>query len=93
MDIPIEVVAYLAIFLGVLLRTILPAIKKFEQQEHFEFEIKYVFSAIVVLITSGVTTFAIFGTFTIPEGTMFQIFVAAFLIGWGANDMFNRLMK
>jgi len=94
MELSIEYVIVMGLFLGVLLRTILPALKKWSKPgEDFVFQIRYLFTAIVVIIISGVTAFTIFPSFVIPEGTAFNIFVLAFLSGWGANDLFNTLVK
>ncbi|GAG49161.1 unnamed protein product [marine sediment metagenome] len=92
MDIPIEYVAIIGIFIGVLIRTILPYLKKISAGEDIKFNFKYVATALVLVITAGITTLIIFPSFSIPEGTAFAVFIVALLSGWGANDVLNRIV-
>jgi len=91
--IPIEIIAFLAITLGVICRTYFPYLKKLDenrQNEDFVFELRYV----VTMIVSGiVTAIFVYPTFIIPEGSQFQVFIAGFVFAWGANDAINYLIN
>ncbi len=91
-EIPLEYVAFFAIILGVIGRSYFPYLRKTEQVpkgEEFDFEIRY----IVTAIFSGlVTAIFVFPLFVFPEGgTMLNVFISGFIFAWGANDVTNRV--
>lgn len=97
MDLDATTVAYIGIFVGVLLRTLLPYVKKLkkaeDKNEEFKFDFKYAGTAIFALVISFVVSTLIFPTFTIPEIALPYVFAQAFAFGWTANDIINEIIS
>ena len=90
MDISIDYIVFIGIFLGLFGRTLYPYLKKIYNGEDITFELRFLVSA----IASGlITAILVYNTFNIPEGTTLQIFIAAFIFAWGIDDVFNRIIK
>ena len=89
-------IAYIGVFVGVLLRTLLPYIRKLkdaeEKKEEFSFDMKYVGTALFAVIVSFITATLIFPAFTIPEDLLGYIFITAFGFGYASNDLINEII-
>jgi len=89
-------IAFIAIFVGVLCRTLFPYIKKMREAEAkgevFKFDYKYLYTALSSLVLSIIVTFLIFPTFKIPEATGIYLFCMSFTFGWSANDIVNEFL-
>lgn len=93
MEIPLEAIAFIGIFFGILARTIFPYLQKYDKNRddpNFGFEVRYLLSAIISAAIASVLTFELF---IIPEGSMFSVFIAAFVFAWGSNSIINNLVK
>ena len=89
MEIPLDVIVFLGIFLGILGRTVFPYLQKTDRSNpDFAFQIRYIITA---LIAAAITAVLVFNSFILPSGTNFQIFIASFVFAWGKNDMMNKL--
>lgn len=90
-----QIVAYLAVFLAVFLRTTMPYWRKrnedlLKNEAPRAFNWQYVGTAISAGITSFVIATLLFAGFTMPTTTdLFMVFVSAFGFGWTTNDIFN----
>jgi len=83
--------SFASIFFGVLLRTLLPAIKKLQTGASWDHT--YTATAAFTIITSFVVAVLAFPTFSLPtsiEGE-FGIFIISFTFGWGLNDLYNSV--
>lgn len=89
-------IAFIAIFLGVLCRTLFPYVKKVKEAEAkgdlLKFDYKYLYTAISSLVLSVIVTLLIFPTFKIPEATGIYLFCMSFTFGWSTNDIVNELL-
>ncbi len=89
-------IAYIGVFVGVLMRTLLPYARKLKEAEgdnkQLAFDIKYVGTAIFAVIVSFITATLIFPTFTIPEDLLGYIFITAFGFGYASNDIINEVI-
>lgn len=85
------VVAFASIFAGVLLRTLLPSIKKLQAGQ--KWDSTYTATAGFAILTSFVTAVLAFPTFNFPADPtgLFSIFVISFPFGWGLNDFYNKI--
>jgi hypothetical protein len=91
-NIPIEIVAFIGIVLGILGRTYFPYLKKADENrnnEDFVFQIRYIITAI---ISATITAILMYNTFSIPEGTPFNVFILSFVFAWGINDVTNKMV-
>ena len=89
-------IVFIAIFLGVLCRTLFPYVKKMKEAEAkgdlLKFDYKYLYTAISSLVLSVIVTLLIFPTFKIPEATGIYLFCMSFTFGWSTNDIVNELL-
>lgn len=90
-DIPVEFIAFLGIFIGVFARTYFPYKQAQDTAraagEAIKFDFRYIFTAFFsVLISSAL----VFSTFVIPEVGSFQIFIAALIFAYGTTSIMNR---
>ena len=91
MEIPIELIAFVAIVLGVIGRTYFPYLKKVGQDKSIEFDYKFILTAI---FSGIVTAVFIWPLFILPaEGTYFEIAIAAFIFAWTTDDIANRVVN
>ena len=87
----IEILAGLGIFLGCFGRTIFPFLKKkAESGGSVKWEGRYTWTVIFTVFLAGVTTMFILPSFQIPSNFVFPM---AFIQGWGAEDIVNRVVK
>jgi len=89
-----DVIAFLGIFLGVLFRTLAPAIRKWREAESkgetFTVSGKYTATAIASILIAFITTMLGLQTFQMtPDG--FTLFQTAFLYGLGLNALINEV--
>ena len=89
-------IAFVAIFLGVLCRTLFPYIKRMREAgargDTLSFDSKYLYTALSSLVISVIATFLIFPTFKIPEATGIYLFSMSFTFGWTTNDIINEFL-
>jgi hypothetical protein len=83
--------AFASIFVGVLLRTLLPSIQKLQAGQKWDHT--YTATAFMAVISSFVAAILAFPTFNLPTGTegMFGVFLVSFVFGWGLNDFYNKV--
>lgn len=86
-----ELIAFIAIVLGVIGRTLLPYIKKKMQDEFIEFDYNFITTAVFSGIISAIFVFPLF---VMPEGAnALTVFVTALIFAWAADDVTNRVVK
>ena len=91
----IEIVALIAIFLGALTRTLLPALrKKDELGQAFVWNNQYTITLIVSVIIAFIAAIIAFPTFIIPATeSIVAIFTGAFIFGLGLNAVINEITE
>lgn len=82
----LEVVKFLGIFLGVVLRTVFPYLDK----KDIKFDYSYIYSAISSLIISLVVAAQLFLYVPIEGNSALSVFLVCLLVGWGTNDITNK---
>ena len=87
--------ALFGIFVGVLARMIIPALrKKAEEGDKFEWKHRYTVVAVLSLLVAIFTTFTGFLAFPIPENvTPLFFFITAAVYGFGLDAIITELMK
>lgn len=94
MDLPVEVVVGVGIFLGCFARAMFPFFRKkaeaAERGEAIRWEGRYLWTIIFAFFVSFVTTMMLLPGFQIPSGFVFP---AAFLEGWAVQDIVNKVAK
>lgn len=87
--------ALFGIFVGVLARMIVPALrKKAEDEDKFEWDHRYTVVAAFSLIVAIATTFIGFLAFPVPESvTPLTFFITAVVYGFGLNATITEIMK
>ncbi len=88
-----HIVAFLGIFTGVLLRTLLPAIRKALENPDFEWDHAYTGTALTAILVAILVTLRAYPTFTIPQGGALWVFSQAMLFGLGLNSLINEAYK
>jgi len=91
--ISLEIVAFIAICLGIIGRTCFPYLNKadkYSYRDDFGFDLKY---AATALFTGIISAIFVYPLFIMPDGTTLQVFIAAFIFAWGSNDVINRVVK
>ena len=92
-----EMLAFTGIFIGVLLRTILPYLRKAaESEEPLEWNHRYTLTAIVSVITSFMVAVVAFQGFEPPEGSIFLVRIQALayaFTGAGVNSFMNEVSQ
>lgn len=93
-EIPLEYIAFIAIVMGVIGRTYFPYLKK-KDQSKWNKDFKFNFRYLSTMVFSGILTAVfIYPLFILPEDrTYLEVFIAAVIFAWGANDGINRLVK
>jgi len=85
------IVSFLFAFLGLLMRTVYPYLQKArESKEPITWDHRYTITALSNVALSFISTMLLFNTWSPPEGTLFQVAIASFFVGWGAQDVMNR---
>ena len=80
-DIEIQLIAFLGIFVGVLLRTLLPAIRKALENPGFKWDHAYTGTALTAILAAILATLRAYPMFTIPQGGALWVFSQAMLFG------------
>ena len=93
----IEVIVIACLFFGIIVRTALPALRKWKEQtdldEPFVWSHRYTITMITSLIVSLLSALGVYQLFVIPEGTITQVAIAAFFTGLGLNSGITELSK
>lgn len=90
MEIPIELIAFVAIAVAIIGRTYFPYLKK-TKHEVINFDYHFIITAV---FSGIVTAIFIYPLFVFPQTTgQFEIFIAAFIFAWTSNDIVNRIVK
>jgi len=92
MEIPLEIVALLGIIIALIGRTVLPYLKKVHEDPSTEFDKTYLGTMIFSGIISGVILYPLFVYNDVIQSPL-NVFIAAFIFAWSANDVTNRLSK
>jgi hypothetical protein len=84
-------VSFASIFVGVLLRTLLPSLKKLQAGQKWDHT--YTATAFFAVLTSFITAIMLFPTFNLPSDVqgLFGVFIISFIFGWGSNDFYNKI--
>jgi hypothetical protein len=84
-------VTFFSIFLGVLLRTLLPSVKKIQAGQPWDHT--YTATAGFAVLTSFITAVLGFQGLNLPTNIIgyFTVFVLSFIYGWGLNDFYNKI--
>jgi hypothetical protein len=105
-EIPVSIISFLFVFLGALLRTIFPYLKKVKEQEDdnkaraainlpqfadLSFNDTYLAIFGADVLLSFIATMLFFSTWSPPDGSLFQVAIVSFVGGWGFQDITNRL--
>ena len=91
MEFPLELIALVGIILALVGRTLIPYLKKVNEDPDISFDFGYVGTMIFAGVVSSIF---IFPLFVFPESaTPWTVFIAAFIFSWSANDVTNRLVK
>jgi len=81
------------IFLGCLMRALLPFLKKkaeaAENNEEFKWDTKYIYTILFSLAFAMVTAVLLFPAFNIPTGGIFPL---AFTFGYTSQDLTNKVV-
>lgn len=92
-----EAIVIVCIFLGILTRTLLPALRKWKEaidsNEPFTWNHKYTITLIVSGIFSVVTALTLYESFVAPVASDTKIFIAAFFFGLGLNSGIDELAE
>ena len=89
----LEAIAFVGMLLGVLGRTASPYLRKIKEGAEIVWSQRYTASAIASLILCAITVALVFPAFTIPEGSLLAVFLAAFCFGFGINAVVNEVDK
>jgi len=91
-----QTLIWIAIFLGVLTRTILPFLRKRAENKELQFDNRYIYTMVVAVVTSVLVTGIVVAA--IPEELLLSNGVKAFmaLFAWAfqhsSNDLFNEMI-
>jgi len=88
-----QLIAFLGIFTGVLLRTLLPAIRKALENPDFEWDHAYTGTALTAILVAILVTLRAYPMFTIPQGGALWVYSQAMLFGLGLNSLINEAYK
>ena len=91
--ISVQIIAFLGIFTGVLLRTLLPAIRKALENPEFEWTHAYTGTALTAILVAILVTLRAYPMFTIPQGGALMVYTQALLFGLGLNSLINEAYK
>jgi hypothetical protein len=91
--ISVQVVAFIGIFTGVLLRTLLPAIRKALEDPDFRWDHAYTGTALTAILVAILVTLRAYPTFPLPQGGAAVVYTQALLFGLGLNSLINEAYK
>ena len=88
------IAAIISVFLGALMRTFAPAIRKMKEEgETFAWNQKYTFTLVISCLISGIVTMILFLTFEIPDRVLIYVIFGGFVEGFGSNALINEVGK
>lgn len=91
----IRTVIFVAIFLGVFVRTIAPYIRKRKKAERertvFEWNSEYVITAAITIVIAFIVTAMAYPTFTLDYIDPYDAFLKAFVFGFALNSLVNEV--
>ena len=88
-----ELLYLIAIFIGALIRTVAPFIRKFMAGEVEKFEYQYAITLIISYIIAVIVALAQFVIYPLPEGNELLLLAIGIGIGIGSNDLINEAKK
>lgn len=92
-----ELLAYLCIFLGVFVRMLIPALRKYgeamENGDEFHWNRKYTVTAVVSLLVALATAAIGFEMFTIPETYNFTLALGSIVYGFGLDSVITEVSE
>jgi len=91
--ISVQIIAFLGIFTGVLLRTLLPAIRKALEDPEFKWDHTYTGTALTAVLVAILVTLRAYPLFPIPQGGALVVYSQALLFGLGLNSLINEAYK
>ena len=90
----IAAMAFLGAFLGALMRTLLPAFRKMQENSDFTWDHRYTLTCIYSFLLSLVIAVNIVAGLDVASYTSATLaFVSAFSMAYAANDVCNDLIK
>ena len=101
----IEYIAVISIYIGILLRILVPAIRKWSELNSevssgaidkaagFKWSQKYTIELLISLFLAYIVTAITFPLFIIPEGSMVTVVFAGSIYGWGQTSAIDELFK
>lgn len=85
------------IFLGIFIRTLLPALRKWKEatdaDEEFKWNHKYTVTLIISAIISAVSALTLYESFVAPAAADPKVYIAAFFFGLGLNSGIDELAE
>lgn len=92
-NIPLELLAFIAIVLGTIGRTYFPYLRKDKEAAKANIDFKFDGKFILTAIFSGIVTAAfVYPLFVLPaNATWMSVLLAGFVFAWGFNDGVNKL--
>jgi putative flippase GtrA len=89
----LQLIAFLGVFLGCLVRTVLPFLQKLKENPDTPFEWKYLVTFVIAIIESLIVGFLVFSAFPLNL-TLSPLlsFLTAFSWAYTSNDVFNRII-
>jgi hypothetical protein len=88
---PSENLYLFATFVGALIRTFAPFIRKFYKGEEPKFKYEYLMTFLISLVISALVALAQFVVYPLPEGEGLIVFAVGLGLGWGSNDIINEI--
>jgi len=87
-----ELVSFLGIFVGVLLRTLLPAVRKAVEDTsgEFKWDHRYTLTAVSAILIAVFVSSMAYPQFSPPEGGGGLVFIQALGFGAGLNSLINE---
>lgn len=95
-----QTIVYIAVFIGVLTRTLIPYLRKLKEAQEegktISFDVKYIYTAIVAVVTSVITANVLI--MVIPPELLANngVKLFMFIFGWSfqhsSNDVFNEMI-
>ena len=90
---PTELMYLIAIFVGALIRTVAPFIRKFMAGEVQKFEYQYAITFIVSYIIAVIVALAQFVLYPLPKGDTLLVIAIGVGLGLGSNTLINEAKK
>ena len=92
-----QIVAFLGILLGVLIRMLIPAMQSYrkamEEGKEWHWNHKYTMSALISFVVGLATTAIGFGMFTIPEVYDLTLLISTIVYGFGLDVVITEVLE